>query len=296
MISLIEALNFRCLRYVRQPLGRFHVLVGPNASGKTTFLDVSSLFGKLVSAGLDAAVQDRTHDFQEMVWRRKARGFELAIEAPLPDDRRKLLENAKWNTIRYEVAIGLQPESDEIGILAERALLKVAEPVQASQRALFPMPPKPPKTILTGRGPRGTKTVLNKGSAGTDNFYDETGKGWDHSFKLGPRKSTLANPPEDESKFPASARLKNLLMTGIQQILLNSLLIRKASPPGQARGFKPDGSNLPWMIAELETKFKDSLRDWVAHLRTALPDIRGIRTVERPDDRHRYLVIVYDGG
>ena len=31
MISLIEALNYRCLRYVRQRLDRFHGLVGPNA-------------------------------------------------------------------------------------------------------------------------------------------------------------------------------------------------------------------------------------------------------------------------
>ena len=29
MISLIEALNYRCLRYVRQELGPFHLLVGP---------------------------------------------------------------------------------------------------------------------------------------------------------------------------------------------------------------------------------------------------------------------------
>lgn len=40
MISLIEAKGYRCLRYVRQALGDFHVLVGSNASGKTTFLDV----------------------------------------------------------------------------------------------------------------------------------------------------------------------------------------------------------------------------------------------------------------
>ena len=40
MISLIEALNFRCLHYVSQPVKPFNVLVGPNASGKTTFLDV----------------------------------------------------------------------------------------------------------------------------------------------------------------------------------------------------------------------------------------------------------------
>lgn len=39
MITLIEALNYRCLRYISRPLESFHVLVGPNASGKTTFLD-----------------------------------------------------------------------------------------------------------------------------------------------------------------------------------------------------------------------------------------------------------------
>jgi predicted ATPase len=33
MITRIEALGYRCLRYISQPLGPFHVLVGPNASG-----------------------------------------------------------------------------------------------------------------------------------------------------------------------------------------------------------------------------------------------------------------------
>jgi predicted ATPase len=37
-------------------------------------------------------------------------------------------------------------------------------------------------------------------------------------------------------------------------------------------------------------------RDWVRHLRTALPDIEDIKTVERQDDRHRYLTIEYQGG
>lgn len=40
MICLIEALNCRCLRYMHQPLDDFQVLVGSNASGKSTFLDV----------------------------------------------------------------------------------------------------------------------------------------------------------------------------------------------------------------------------------------------------------------
>ena len=53
MITLVEALNYRCLRYVSRPLGPFHVLVGPNASGKTTFLDVVRFFRGLMSEGLD---------------------------------------------------------------------------------------------------------------------------------------------------------------------------------------------------------------------------------------------------
>jgi AAA15 family ATPase/GTPase len=36
MISRIEALNFRCLRYVEQNPGPFQSLVGANATGKTT--------------------------------------------------------------------------------------------------------------------------------------------------------------------------------------------------------------------------------------------------------------------
>jgi len=75
MITLIEALNYRCLKYIRQPLGPFHVLVGPNASGKTTFLDVVAFLGKLVSEGLDAAVYDRTNNFEDLLWRRYGNGF-----------------------------------------------------------------------------------------------------------------------------------------------------------------------------------------------------------------------------
>ena len=40
MITLVETLNYRCLRYVKRRLQPFHVLIGPNASGKTTFMDI----------------------------------------------------------------------------------------------------------------------------------------------------------------------------------------------------------------------------------------------------------------
>jgi predicted ATPase len=49
------------------------------------------------------------------------------------------------------------------------------------------------------------------------------------------------------------------------------------------------------VVAELR---KDEARftAWLEHIRTALEDIEDIRTVERPEDRHSYLVIRYTNG
>jgi len=62
------------------------------------------------------------------------------------------------------------------------------------------------------------------------------------------------------------------------------------------RGFKPDGSNLPWVIDGLLKMHPDNFKSWIEHLKTALADLESIRTVERLDDKHRYLVLCYRGG
>ena len=88
MITLIEALNYRWLRYVSRPLAPFHVLVGPNASGKTTFLDVVAFLQDLVTDGLDGALTRRTANPEELLFRRQGSNLQLAIEARIPDDLR----------------------------------------------------------------------------------------------------------------------------------------------------------------------------------------------------------------
>jgi len=204
------------------------------------------------------------------------------------------------DTIRYEASFELDEQSQEIRFHAETVLLKTAEEYEPTQLTVFPHLDAPPQSILTGTGRPGARAVVNKVPGGNDNFYSETygkkGKGWVPAFKLGPRRSALANLPEDESKFPVATWLKSLLADGVQQLMLNSLLIRQASPPGQGRTFRPDGSNLPWVVAELERDDPERIEEWVAHLQTALPDLESVRTVERPDDRHRYLMLGYRGG
>lgn len=301
MFTRIECLNYRCLRYISQPVSAFHVLVGPNASGKTTFLDVIAFLGQLVGDGLDAAIDERTKNFRDLVWQRKDSRLELAVEAAIRKETRLKLSESRFDTLRYEVTIGSDSHG-ETAILWEKVLLKDAKDSGDSppQTELFPSPQSPPQTIQTSKNSRNSRTVINKVPGGNDNFYSEvygeSGKGWAPAFKLGPRKSALGNLPEDESKFPVSTWFKQLLTNGVQRFVLNSSVIRKASPPGQIRGFKPDGSNLPWIIESLRNNQRSRFDEWIRHVQTALPDIEDIRTVEREDDRHRYLIICYKGG
>ena len=284
-------------------MGPLQVLVGPNASGKTTFLDVVAFLGDLVSDGLAAALDKRTQNFSDLVWGRTEGSFELAIEARIPGPYRGYAAKPEHDTIRYEVCIGPGEDANEVVILAEKVLLIPSRNdamVCEEQRELFPEEKVIPKTIMTSSHSQANQVVVNKKAGGNDNFYPELSaekkKRWAISLKLGVRKSALGNLPEDESKFPVSLWLKALLVGGVQQLVLNSMVIRKASPPGQGAGFNPDGSNLPWVIQELERSAPDRIEDWVSHLKTALPDLEKIRTVERPDDKHRYIVLHYADG
>ena len=296
MITLVEALNYRCLRYVHRRLDSFHVLVGPNASGKTTFMDVIGFLGDLASDELEYALTERSPTPEQLLYRGQGDAFELAVEARVPTSLRQLTTNPELDTIRYEVAIGLDTTGRQFELKAERLLLKQAGKMQQAQQSLFPMPLIGPSSILTNIKKRGNKVVINKVSGGNDNFYSETKPSksrWAPSFKLGPRRSALRNLVDDEHSFPVATWFRNHLIGGIQQVALNSLVMRRPSPPTRISGFLPDGSNLPWVVARLRKEQPERYQAWINHLQTALPNLTGITTVERPEDKHCYLVYEY---
>ena len=300
MITLVEALNYRCLRYVHRPLKPFHVLVGPNASGKSTFLDVVGFLRDLVSEGLDAALWNRSPNPEELLFRRQGDKLELAVEARIPAAQRELTSRPDLDTVRYEVAIGFDETMRGFEFKGERVLLKKAKPLEPSQRLSFPVPLFAPDSLLSPIRQQGNKIVINKSPGRNDNFYSETygrsGRGWAPSFRLGPQRSAFGNLVADENSFPVATWFQNYLTAGVQNFVLNSLAIKRPSPPTRIAGFLPDGSNLPWVVARLRKENPERHEDWIAHLRTALPDLVDISTVERPEDRHCYMVYEYAGG
>lgn len=301
MITLIEALNYRCLQYVQRPLKPFHVLVGPNASGKTTFLDVLGFLSDLVSEGLEEALSKRTtSDPKGLLFRQKGDRLELAIEARIPDNLRELTAKPDLDTVRYQVSIGFDEKQHRFELKAETLLLKNAEVLKPVQRSLFPISPAVPDSLLSKVRQRDNKIILNKVPGGNDNFYSETyarsGKGWAPSIKLGPQRSALGHLLIDESSFPVAIWFQKYLTSEVQKFMLNSLEIKRPSPPTRATGFLSDGSNLPWVVDRLREENQEQHRAWISHLRTALPDLVDITTSIREDDRHCYMIYEYEEG
>jgi predicted ATPase len=100
MLSSIEALRYRSLRDVRQAVAPFQILVGANASGKSTFLDVPHLLRDLLRLGVTEAVRSRSPDVRNLVWMEERERFEVAVELegdfPAPGaPRDSLLHEAK---------------------------------------------------------------------------------------------------------------------------------------------------------------------------------------------------------
>lgn len=310
MITRIEALNYRCLRHVAQDLGPFHILVGPNASGKSTFLDVPGLMRDLVRDGrqdIGDAISSRSPNYEDLIWLRQAKRFALAIEAQVPERLAReacdLLGSegkpaAPMPLCRYEVVVGSTEPTGEMGILSEYLSIGAGRAPEERVGAAMPLPAPGVLRDLAPPAVEDWLTLLEKDVTGKTWFDSEVGelhrgRRRTYPFSLGHRLCGLANLPEDETQFPVAAWFKRSLSNGVKSIALNPAAMRQPSPPNARRTFMPDGTSTPWLLDNLAP---GDYEQWLAHLRTELPNLAGIRSVERPEDRHRYLKLKYEGG
>lgn len=299
MIQLVEALNYRCLAYVSQSLYPFHVLVGPNASGKSTFLDVLGLIRDFLTLGVDNTIlsregqSGRASRVEELFFNQKGRRFEVAVELSVPDSLKNKIRNDQ-RVVRYEIALGKLEQSDELTIIEESLWLcpKGRTRQAESPLTLFPIELRRPDTIMTRRANKGWKKIISKTKRGNDHFYSERGN-WTSSFRIGSRRAALANLPEDHHRFPLALWTRNLLMEGIHVLALNTAAMRRPSSPSTSRSFRVDGSNLPLVLREFRRNHPTEFDDWLKHIRTVLPDIETVQIVERSEDRNLYLAIRY---
>jgi predicted ATPase len=295
MISLIEALNYRSLCYVRQPLSPFQILIGPNGSGKTTLLDVPSFLAHLVQAGLEAAIGGddrlsiplRATDARQLLWKQQGHLFELAVELPIPPDLPRGNGAATQQVCRYELAI----DADVIGITAENLfLIPQGDEKPRRQLDLFPSPRKIPSTILVKPNdqlPKGWKKVIRRNHSDKATFFAENSN-WQNPFKILAGRTALASLPEDPERFPVACWFRAQLTEQMHRLVLSSEHMRLPSPPSRQKGFRVDGSNLPWVVDRLQQN-PERFAQWLAHLQEALPEFRDFSTVLREEDRHRYL-------
>lgn len=257
MISLIEAKNFRSIKYISRPLSRFHVLIGGNATGKTTFFDVVGFIADIINAkDIDEAIDKRLGgygNFEDLTHKGEGGDIQFAIELLIPKDIREKLDEPKTDTIRYELTLGKMAN----GINSYGVKFEIIRQFYTENKI----------NIVTS-------SIMN----GNSNNHKSSVLGYYH---------------HQTEKSPVTVWLYNYLKQGVQLVMLDSQNMRLPSAPSKGIHFKPDGSNLPWVIDELRNKDEERFEDWLAHVRTALPDIEDIKTVEIPFNRYKFLVIKY---
>jgi predicted ATPase len=57
-----------------------------------------------------------------------------------------------------------------------------------------------------------------------------------------------------------------------------------------------DGSGLARQVAVLRAERDHDFKDWLAHVRTALPDIKDVLSILREEDKSRYVMVEYENG
>lgn len=319
MITRLEAYRYRCFSKLSVDVGEFNILAGANGSGKTTLLDIPVLLGDLITqrvcskAFLETQPSRRTfraHTLAELVHHERGEDFVLAIEARLPEDVAKVIAEPPLGGVqkkarppldhlRYEILFQIFNKT-ELHVVNEYLFLfpySTARPEAGVALQGVPTNSVGTRRARPGLQQRMWRSVLQRDSGDPTQFRDETKTGGKPTVvRVPPDQIALASLPYDKTVFPAAVWFQDFLRSGVLFYEPDWRTLRKASPPGQPGRLAPGGENLPWLALELQNADPEQFRDWVDHVRTALPQIVDIRARERGEDHYAYFEVQYEGG
>jgi predicted ATPase len=283
MIRLLQARNFRMLRSNSVALQPFQVLVGQNATGKSTLLGALQLVGDVLQGGVSYAVERVAGNFYDLCFD-SSQPVALAVELSVPGPERG------ESHLRYEIEIGIEPGTG-LRVLQENLFILPANGNGKPEPSLFG---EEIFTLVHHSVPRIWRKVVSKTKEGRDYFRDERTE-WNNVFRFGLDRAALGSLPEDPERFPLSISARNALRNGIRTLQLEAPRLRSTSAPGSPVKMELDGSNLPHVVRAFAQRDPILFSQWVQHVATAIEGLETIRVREREEDRHLVLEVVFKG-
>lgn len=298
MIALVRARNYRNLRDVRVPLREFQLLVGKNAAGKSTLMDVIAFMSDFVSVGLGKTVEMRSPDPTALVYGHCGDRFELALEAAVPSAISERMGGL--DTIRYQIVVQVGNRPSECRVPAESLVLTTSADYPSQRQDARPVvASKEGSTAVVAEGYGTARSVAEVVNEGLASFTPESvagSAGAERAVTLEPGGSALAALPADREHFPAATWFKEYLLGEIHRIAFDVRVLARPNPPTSAKGFVPDGSNVASIVARFRKESPDRFHDWVDQLGLDARDLVDISVEVRPEDGHSYLVFEHRGG
>ena len=286
MIERIWVKNFRMLAHNRVDLMPFAVLVGRNATGKSTLMAAIRFVSNSLSLGVQTAV--------DIAIDHAGAGLADLCFDPCSPLQFALEVRLFHGLYRYELEIGR--DTGGAGFVSRENLFRLpdAPHLRQFQPSLFG--DEDLDELVHNEAPRSQRwrRIAGKTAEGKDYFKDEK-TDWNNTFRFGPNRPALGSLPEDIDRFPGAIAVRNLLREGIVLVELDSHALRMPSPPRSEQYLVRDGSNLAAAAAALEREDAGAYRQWVSHVSDAIEGLANITTWERPEDKHLVLRATFTG-
>lgn len=277
-LARVEIERYGLLRSVKVDLDESAVLVGPNASGKSTLFDALAFVGDALREGVAAAIARRGDGLADLLWFGEGSFFAIAVELLLPASLR-----GEFTRARYEVEIGeIEGEPGAVGLRRE---------------SLFLLPERDPApTVMQVAVPKRWRKVLGMvAGSGPARYGSENGvRKTTNTVAVTADDLALAHLPDEPDRFPVGLRVLGFFAHGLRRVALEPTAMARPCLKSAPDWLMPDGSNLPMVVRMLAAGDIGRCEEWLAHVREALPTVELVKVDDRGDSFE--LVVGFRGG